>query len=84
MLGQPRAFVLDHAYTGPGYSNATFVDALNHYDLRFRELDEDQLTAQAAHIVAKGDVLGWFQGRMEWGREHWATAASLPIPDGTT
>jgi carbamoyltransferase len=67
ILGQPRAFVLDHAYTGPRYANGTAADALQHYGLRYSELGEGELTAEAAHIVAQGDVLGWFQGRMEWG-----------------
>ena len=67
VLGQPRNFVLDHAYTGPRYTNGTIAEALHRYDLQFSELDEEQLTTQAARIVAQGDVVGWFQGRMEWG-----------------
>lgn len=67
VLGQPRTFVQDHAYTGPRYSNDAVADALRRYDLSYRELDEQELTGEAARIVARGDVLGWFQGRMEWG-----------------
>jgi len=67
VLGQPRVFVQDNAYTGPRYSNDAVADALRRCDLAYRELDEQALTAEAAHLVAEGNVLGWFQGRMEWG-----------------
>lgn len=67
LLGQPRTFVQDNAYTGPSFSNGEIAAALKRYDLAYQELDEAQLTAAAARIVAQGDVLGWFQGRMEWG-----------------
>jgi carbamoyltransferase len=67
VLGQPRAFVQRHAYTGPRYQDGAIADALRSHDLSFRELGEEQLVGEAARIVARGDVLGWFQGRMEWG-----------------
>jgi carbamoyltransferase len=67
VLGQPRVFVQDNAYTGPRYTNGAVADALRRYDLSYRELDDQALTTEAARIVARGDVLGWFQGRMEWG-----------------
>ncbi len=67
VLGQPRVFVQDNAYTGPRYSNDAVADALRRCDLAYRELDEQALAAEAAHLVAEGNVLGWFQGRMEWG-----------------
>ena len=67
VLGQPRVFVQENAYTGPRYSNDAVADALRRCDLAYRELDEQALTAEAAHLVAEGNVLGWFQGRMEWG-----------------
>lgn len=67
VLGYPRAFVQNHAYTGPRYTNGVVSDVLRRYGLNYRELDEQRLTAEAARIVAQGNVLGWFQGRMEWG-----------------
>ncbi len=67
LLGQPRAFVQRDAYTGPRYQDGAIAGALRSHDLSFKELGEEQLVAEAARIVARGDVLGWFQGRMEWG-----------------
>lgn len=67
VLGYPRTFVLDHAYTGPQFSNDAIKAVLDAQSLSYQQYDEDTLVKQAAEIVANGDVLGWFQGRMEWG-----------------
>ena len=67
VLGQPRVFVQENAYTGSRYTNDAIGETLRRYELSYRELDEETLAAEAASIVAQGNVLGWFQGRMEWG-----------------
>ena len=67
LLGQPRSFVLDHAYTGPRFENGRIAEKLGTYGLRYEELDEVELARRAAALVAEGKVTGWFQGRMEWG-----------------
>ncbi len=67
LLGHPRTFAMNHAYTGPSFTNGRMVETLDAYRLRYEELDDDQLVKRAAEVVAQGDVLGWFQGRMEWG-----------------
>lgn len=67
LLAHPRSYVMNHAYTGPQYSNSQIADELTGYELLYDELDNEQLVKRATEIVARGDVLGWFQGRMEWG-----------------
>ncbi len=67
VLGRPRSFVLKNAYTGPCFSSDQIRQTLEHYGLPYTVLDEDALVQKAARIVAEGQVLGWFQGRMEWG-----------------
>jgi carbamoyltransferase len=67
VLGHPRTFVMNNAYTGPQFSNSTIQGVLDRLGLRYKTLDEDALVKQAAAIVAEGNVLGWYQGRMEWG-----------------
>jgi carbamoyltransferase len=66
-LGQPRSFVMESSYTGPAYSNAEIEAALKRYGLEGKALDEEALANRAAEIVASRNVLGWFQGQMEWG-----------------
>jgi carbamoyltransferase len=72
VLGKPRSFVMDHAYWGPGYTRHNIRSAVDASGLaqngwRVEELAEDPLLQRTAAIVAEGRVLGWFQGRAEWG-----------------
>jgi carbamoyltransferase len=67
LLGEPRTYVMHDAYTGPSYHDDDIRKALEKRNLAYEELDEDALTTYAAALVADGMVIGWFQGRMEWG-----------------
>jgi carbamoyltransferase len=67
VLGKPRTFEMKHAYTGTHYDDAQIEQALRAANATFARLDEDQLIDQVAQRIAGGDVVGWFQGRMEWG-----------------
>ena len=72
ILGKPRSFVMDHAYWGPGYTRDETCRAIDRNGLRQKgwrvdELAEDNLIERTAAIVADGKILGWFQGRAEWG-----------------
>jgi carbamoyltransferase len=78
-LGQPRRFVMRHAYFGPEYSEERIATALRarlpgldtegragaHRARRWP--DEQDLTRDTAAALARGAVVGWFQGRGEWG-----------------
>ncbi len=66
-LRQPRTFVMDHAYWGPGYGRAAICRALDLAGLRYREMPEEILCREVAGRVAGSRIAGWFQGRMEWG-----------------
>jgi carbamoyltransferase len=71
-LGKPRSFVMDHAYWGPGYSREEIRRAIDSNGLAqsgysIAELSEEELSKRAAAIIADGKILGWFQGRAEWG-----------------
>jgi carbamoyltransferase len=66
-LGRPRGFVMDHAYTGPEYSDAEYGRAVRGAGLGSELLDDDALFHTVAEWIAAGMVVGWFQGRMEFG-----------------
>jgi carbamoyltransferase len=68
-------FVMDHAYWGPLYANGEISSLI---EARAKELrrqacdaieirDEIELCRRTAKAIAQGLVVGWFQGRMEWG-----------------
>lgn len=67
VLGKPRTYVMNDAYLGPKFTNATVQQALERCGLTYQTLDEQALVKKAAGLVADGQVLGWYQGRMEWG-----------------
>jgi carbamoyltransferase len=74
-LGGKRGFVMHHAYWGPQFGNEEIravVDAMRK-DLTTQGCaieqvaEEKQLCSRTARAIADGKVVGWFQGRMEWG-----------------
>jgi carbamoyltransferase len=72
ILEKPRSFVMDHAYWGPGFSNAEIRKAIDASRVvksgySVAELPEEEMIRRAAALVADGKILGWFQGRTEWG-----------------
>jgi len=67
VLGHERSFVMDHAYWGPGFDDTECEKALRDAGLAPQKLDEETLVRRVARRVAAGEVVGWFQGRMEFG-----------------
>tara|TARA_B100000029_G_scaffold129842_2_gene123322 strand:+ start:1768 stop:3492 length:1725 start_codon:yes stop_codon:yes gene_type:complete len=67
LLGFPRTYNMTHAYTGPQFSNGDVESALNRHSLEYSTLDLPVLVKDTAKLIEKGNVIGWFQGRMEWG-----------------
>jgi len=72
VLGNPRSFVMNQAYWGPGYTAEQNRRALEASEVagngcQVEELPEDVLMKRTAAIIAEGKILGWFQGRAEWG-----------------
>jgi carbamoyltransferase len=66
-LDHPREFVMEHAYWGPEFSEAECSAALAAAGLHAEHLDDAALFDHVAGRIAEGDVVGWFQGRMEFG-----------------
>jgi carbamoyltransferase len=67
VLGAPRDFVMDHVYWGLEYSREACRAALDAKGLQYRELPDEVLAEEAAAAIAEGNIVGWFQGRFEWG-----------------
>ena len=67
LLQQPRSFVMEHAYTGPDFANGRIESVIKRSGLQYRQLSDSEVTKTAAQIIADGKIVGWFQGRMEFG-----------------
>ena len=67
ILQHPRGDIMLGAYTGPEFSNDEIKLELERAGLRFETLNDVELTRRAASDIAGGVVVGWFQGKMEFG-----------------
>ena len=72
VLGHERTFTMDHAYWGPGYDESRLRVALERVKgdgaVRVRRAEsETALLRETARALAAGAIVGWFQGRTEWG-----------------
>jgi len=55
-------------YLGPGYAPPVIAGTLRRHRAKARHFDDtSELCAQVAELLADGHIVGWFQGRMEWG-----------------
>ena len=70
-----RPFVMDHAYWGPGFDNDQIASVLEQQREAIEAAacqvalidEEEEVCRRTASAIADGAVVGWFQGRMEWG-----------------
>ena len=67
VLKQSRRHELKNSYLGPEFSESRIQSALQAAGLRGRKLERSALLEETAEQIAAGNVVGWFQGRMEWG-----------------
>lgn len=64
-LGEPASGALKHAHLGSGYDDDLVAADLDHFGVRHENLSDPAATA--AELVAAGRVIGWYQGRAEFG-----------------
>jgi carbamoyltransferase len=67
VLNQPRRFVMKNSYLGSEFSDARVEADLKKANLPYRKFEREALLNAVAQQIAAGNVVGWFQGRMEWG-----------------
>jgi carbamoyltransferase len=68
VLGKPRRFVQEHNFWGASYGEEDIVTALKKREFDYEKIDDDEklITRIVDHILA-GKVIGFYQGRFEWG-----------------
>ena len=55
------------SYLGPEYSNTEILEFLNQKEINFKKLDNEEIPIVVSNLIAQEKVIGWFQGRMEFG-----------------
>jgi len=66
-LGKPAQFEMDHAYWGPKFTSEECATAIAAAGLKSEKLSDDILLPRVAKMIADGAIIGWFNGRMEFG-----------------
>ncbi|MGE5302693.1 MAG: carbamoyltransferase [Alphaproteobacteria bacterium] len=68
ILGKPRGFVMEHAYWGEEHGPDEIETFLKQNGIRYERLEnEDKLIERVVDRLQEGKVIGWSQGRFEWG-----------------
>jgi len=63
--GHPRSYIMNSNYLGPEYSNTEIQTDLNKFKIRYKVVQDPARVA--AELIASGRIIGWFQGRLEFG-----------------
>lgn len=67
LLGKPRSITMEHAYWGAEHTNGQVHDYLREQNLSYEELGDEALLDRVTDLLLQGRVVGWYQGRFEWG-----------------
>jgi carbamoyltransferase len=67
ILGHERRWVWPHAYWGPEFGTEEIRTYLESNQIKYHALDREILLRRTATLIAEQNVVGWFQGRMEFG-----------------
>jgi carbamoyltransferase len=68
VLGKPRNFRMDHAFWGPSFSDEEIRRFLEERQLPHKTLTREEMVCETARRLDEDQaVVGWLQGRMEWG-----------------
>lgn len=80
-LGPPARQPLDHLYWGPGFPSGTIKAVLDNCKIIYKyPSGEEQLFAEAAHILSRDKIVAWFQGRTEFGHRALGNRSILASP----
>lgn len=76
--GRLRHWNMEHAYWGPGYGDDEIETLLRWAKLPYRRLDD--VAGETARLLAQDRIVGWFQGRMEFGPRALGARSILASP----
>lgn len=81
LLGYPRKFIMENAYYGQEYPTAEVKSFLDQQGIKYEYVeDEDKLLDRTVETIVSGGVVGWYQGRFEWGPRALGSRSILADP----
>jgi carbamoyltransferase len=67
-LNNPRKYMMEHALLGPEFTDEEIQKVLDSYGAQYKKIDNDEtLVKETAKMLSQNKVVGWFQGRLEFG-----------------
>lgn len=75
---EARSFIMDHAYWGPGYSDQEIEEYIKWCKVPYRK--SENIAQDAAGLLADDKIIGWYQGRMEFGPRALGSRSILASP----
>jgi len=67
ILKEGKRWEMKNSYLGDEYSDSVIKTELERYKISYKELSREELIDRTTEEIKNGNVIGWFQGRMEWG-----------------
>lgn len=59
--------IIENVYVGPSFSNEEITKFLDSKNVLYESFDRSSLLQKTATLIADGNIVGWYQGKMEWG-----------------
>ena len=67
VMKKERNWKLTSPYLGPEYTEQDIESTLQRYNAIYKKEEDDTLLQVVAEVIDSGKVIGWYQGRQEWG-----------------
>jgi carbamoyltransferase len=81
ILGKPRKFIMENTYYGKEYSTSEIKAWLDKENIKYEYIDdENKLLDRTVETIVGGGVVGWHQGRFEWGPRALGSRSILADP----
>ncbi len=59
--------IIENVYVGPSYSSDKIKKFLDEKNIKYEIFDDEELVKNCAKLISEGKIVGWYQGKMEWG-----------------
>ena len=76
----PAKVISENVYVGTSYSNEEIREFLDSENIQYQQLQHDELLQTTAKLISDGNIVGWYQGKMEWGPRALGSRSILADP----
>ena len=72
--------ITENVYVGPSYSDENIQEFLDSNNISYEKISKDLIPNRTAKLIADGNIVGWYQGKMEWGPRALGSRSILADP----